>query len=107
MTFEEDFPSLKDKNVVRCVDGTWFYRSENINPKDESGMYSGLIVNKYCLDKQKVREAIKKLIKLKNIPFTELKDGKVITNLLGSSTTELIRTSQADVLIELHKELGL
>ena len=58
MTFEEDFPSLKDKNVVRCVDGTWFYRSENINPQDESGMYSGLIVNKYCLDKQKVREVI-------------------------------------------------
>ena len=58
MTFEEQFPELKDKRHV-----VWFKEIPVIKEKD---------VQAHCLSKQKVREAIKKYAFCPNIMLEEL-----------------------------------
>jgi hypothetical protein len=50
-TFNEDFPSLKGKNA--------FCYNENI---DEETKYPDFVIKEYCIDKQKVKDAIDKIM---------------------------------------------
>lgn len=52
MTFEEDFPSLKDVEFEAYDETHVIYQDEELQE----------IFSRYCLDKQKVREAIKKTL---------------------------------------------
>jgi len=69
MTFKEDFPSLKGKELYSLTftsskpDTTVKYVSEKYETQD--GIHYPFIswdINKFCLDKQKVREVIDRYI---------------------------------------------
>jgi len=51
MTFEEQFPSLKEQSIQGCADD--FYG-------DEQYLFTDETIQKFCLDKQRVKEAIRK-----------------------------------------------
>ena len=55
MTFEEEFPSLKDR----------VFSAKDINKeRDHIGFVSAFTVQNHTLDKQRVREAIEKIKKI-------------------------------------------
>jgi hypothetical protein len=57
MSFEEDFPSLKTKYILNA-DGT--PKRSNAYEGD-TRMFLAIDIQKYCLDKEKVREKIMRL----------------------------------------------
>ena len=62
MTFEEDFPSLKGKQVSThdCVNTIVMLKEELMNNNEKGYEYFEKDIQEHCLDKQRVREAIEK-----------------------------------------------
>ena len=84
-SFEEQFPSLKDKEIFMTFyqgldDSVGFYMSEG-----EQEFFIKRVIEKYCLDKERVRQAIMELIpKNKNT----CKCGKSCPGCIAESTME-------------------
>lgn len=90
MTFEEEFPSLKGKEACVEFENGDEYETLSIWKSD---------IQKYCLDKQRVREAIDKVFV---IPSPE--DSRQISRQIGKSMTVVWMIEQN---LQLKKELGL
>ncbi len=102
MTFEEDFPSLKGKVIYSQAyeDGSLEHPDTLIKE----------VVAENCLDKQKVRSIIESFCNKLSVPMTSIRDGKLKTevwSIEGITKTEIVRLGQAEIVIQLLKELDL
>jgi len=90
-SFEEQFPSMKDKNIQTTFNG--------------EKLYSEYIIKMNCLDKQKVRETINKKVNRLKTTFQQTERKPIICQ---CEWTELGHLKIAiNELEDLLKELGL
>lgn len=85
MTFEKEFPSLKEKRwgIYEGYDSTWMTcETDNLFAPDfgkEDIYYKEEDIKKYCLDKQKVREVIDKIIEYDMCAVDSVREGCVMS----------------------------
>jgi hypothetical protein len=60
MTFEEDFPNLKNKHVQWKTNK--YYLTDLDTEHKSARKYAMQTIKKYCIDKQRVKEAIEKYL---------------------------------------------